>query len=233
MLFLTFTLTVKGQYSFEKFPAVKYRSYDWKIAESESHVKHSLLLPEFFSNGKSLSIKLTYFLDQPKDSEIHFGESEKKYYEDIPFTPIGLDSLRVADFNGDGLNDLKISSYYMGNGLASLNIRIIYFFQKKDNQFVQISFDDKMGDNRSERDFDNDGNFEIITMTLQGHKDHNYWLFNIYNFQEDKLVNVNSKASYPIMVQFLHRETFEITKNLTRREMKKYEMVLPRDYTNK
>ena len=237
----TFIFTVavcfssRAQYDFEKFPAIKYKTYDWKTIELENKVNHILLIPEFFKNRKTLNIDLTYFIEPAKNSEIKvWGFSSKivTFQEDIPFTPIGLDSLRIADINGDGLKDLKISSYYMGNGLASLNIRIVYLFQQIDGNFLKTSYDDKMGDNRVERDFDNDRNFEIITMTLQNHKNHNYWLFNIYNFLYGKLVNVNSKANYPIMVQFLEKETFKTTTNLSRKEMKKYEIPFPKNFND-
>lgn len=55
----------------------------------------------------------------------------------------------------------------------------------------------------TERDFNADNNFEIITMTLDQYENHNYWTFNIYNFENGTLINQNQKYGYPIMIQFL------------------------------
>jgi hypothetical protein len=86
-----------------------------------------------------------------------------------------------------------------------------------------------MGENMTERDLNGDGNFEIITMTIQNHKSHNYWLFNLYNFVNGNLVCVNDKMNYPIMVQYLFKDNYKVTTKLTRKEMKKYELKKPEE----
>ena len=117
----------------------------------------------------------------------------------------------------------------MGCGLASLNVRVIYFYQNTNKNFTKVSFYDKMNENRFERDLNSDGKFEIITMTLQGHQNHNYWLFNVYNYENGNLICVNDKIDYPIMIQFLYRENYAITTKLTRQEMKKYQHRKPKE----
>ena len=54
--------------------------------------------------------------------------------------------------------------------------------------------------NKLERDFDGDGNYEIIVQSFQSYGYHNYFLFNLYNYKDGQLVNVNNKTNYPIMV---------------------------------
>jgi hypothetical protein len=65
---------------------------------------------------------------------------------------------------------------------------------------------------------------------LESHKNHSFWLFNIYDYNDGKLSNVNDKDNYPIMIQYLYRENFEITNKLSRKEMKNFEINLPEDY---
>jgi hypothetical protein len=149
----------------------------------------------------------------------------RKYFEGIP--PQGMNELLGGDFNGDGLKDIKLTVFYMGSGLASLNMRIVYFFQKPGQMFIKVAFDDKQNGNRLERDINEDGNFEIITMTLANYESHNYWTFNAYNFVDDQLVCVNEKVNYPIMVQLLYRDNYEITKHLSRSKMKQFELKEP------
>jgi hypothetical protein len=233
---------LKGQYPFEKYPAIKYKAYnDWKTIdrskEKEKDVQNTLTIPNFYDNSDTLTIQLTSFTDHFWDNSVvrvFRNKIEKqKIIENMAFNPIGLDSVRVADINGDGLMDIKVVSPYMGNGTASLNVKVIYLFQRQDHSFNVISFDDKSYPNRPERDFDNDGNYEIITMNLVGHEEHSYWLLNLFNYKNDELINVNSKANYPIMIQYLFRENYEITNKISRKKMKDFELKLPDSYERK
>ena len=85
-----------------------------------------------------------------------------------------------------------------------------------------------MDENRLERDINGDGNFEIITMTLQEHKNYNYWLFNVYNFINNDLICVNVQRNYPIMIQYLFRDNFKETTNISRDEIKEYGLRKPK-----
>lgn len=146
---------------------------------------------------------------------------------------IGFETIKVADINGDSLNDIKLIAWYMGNGTASMNVRTIYLFQNPNGHFRKISFDDKIGNDRPERDIDGDGNYEIITMTLQGFESHNYWLFNLFNYTNDNLENVNSKDNYPILIQVLNRENYTITDKVSRNKMKLLTMKFPEGHDRK
>lgn len=228
-IFLFFPIIFFGQYPFEKFKSVKSSSLEFKMTEKENALIYSKVVKSFFDDKSDLEVTLNGNTENSKETyiEVKSKSKNRKYFEEIP--PQGTDSFYIADFNGDGLKDFKIICSYMGCGLASLNARIVYFFQKTNKEFTKISFDDKTGSNITERDIDLDGNFEIITMTLQNYKNHNYWLFNLYNFVNGDLVCVNRKMNYPIMVQILYRDNYNVTRNLTRKEMKKYEFKKPED----
>ena len=175
---------------------------------------------EVIINGNTEDLRKTYI-------EVNTKSKSRKYFEEIPAQ--GKDTFYIADFNGDGKKDFKIVCSYMGLGIASLNVRVIYFFQNENKGFTKVSFNDKIGENTTERDLNGDGNFEIITMTLQNHKNHNYWLFNLYNFANGDLICVNDKLNYPIMVQYLFKDNYQVTKKLTMKEMKKYELKKPKE----
>jgi hypothetical protein len=87
--------------------------------------------------------------------------------------------------------------------------------------------------NRPERDFDGDHNFEIITQTFQNYGKHNYMLYNLYNFDGNKLINVNRKANYPIMIQLLDGINYKVTNKVTNTAMKRLTRALPDDYDQK
>jgi len=83
------------------------------------------------------------------------------------------DTLLFADFNADSLLDVKILWSDGGCGITGLNERVIYLIQQPENKFTKFSFLDMASSMRLERDLNGEGNFEIITMTLNGYESHN------------------------------------------------------------
>jgi len=226
-----------AQYPFEKYPQLKLAAYDnWKTSDKKDRIHSTSTISNFFSNGDEITIKLTsYKKNWEKNSSIQIFENKKQLiqmHEEIAFNPTALDSVRIGDVNNDGLKDVKLVFSHMTNGLG-LGCRVIYLLQKPNLTFTKLSFNDMMDyrKDRRERDFDGDGNYEIITMNLRGYNGHNYWIFNLYNILNYKLVNVNHKDNYPIMIQFLNKENFEITKNLSREKMKIFTATIPEDYS--
>jgi len=228
-IFFLFPILIFGQYPFEKFKNPKYESFEFKLIEKKNVLEYSKNVTSFFKDKSDLEVTVNGNIENPQETYIQVKTNlkSKKYFEQIPAQ--GTDGFYIADFNGDGKKDFKIVCFYMGSGLASMNVRVIYFFQKENNEFTKISFDDKMDGNRIERDLNGDGKFEIITMTLQEHKNHNYWLFNVYNFVNDKLICVNNKTNYPIMIQYLFRDNYKVTTKITRNDIQKYEIKKPEE----
>ena len=233
---------LKAQFPFEKYPAISYKNYnDWILydkSENEKKFHHTLTIPEFYNGNDTITIQLTSFTNNWDSSYIRIFKNRKqiqKFFEPMGFSPSNMsEPARVADINGDGLSDLKLIISYNGTGLACMNVRVIYLFQKNRGEFTKISFDDKMDENRRpERDFDGDNNFEIITMNHRSYGGHSYWLFNLYDFNSDQLLNVNEKDNYPIMTQFLLRENYEITNKISREKMKEFALTLPEKYEKK
>lgn len=230
LLFNPFILI--GQFDFEKYKAIKYNAYsDWKIQEDDNKAVSTIELKDFLKKKENIKLQLTSFKEhffENSEIKIFINNLEKyKIIENMMFNPISLDSLRIMDINNDGLNDIKIIAAYMGNGTASMNVKVIYLIQQANNKFLKISFDDKQSENRIERDFNGDNIFEIITMSLLQYKKHSYWNFNLFNIQKNKLINMNKKNNYPILVQFLEKENYVITSKISRKEMKKFELKVP------
>jgi len=181
-----------------------------------------------------MTIQLTSFDANWDSSYIRIFRNKKQtqiFFEPMFFLDHNIwGPMIVADFNGDGFNDIKINVAYMGCGLASMNSRIIYLFHLSNGNFKKISYLDKLGNgNRVERDIDNDGNYEIITMTLRGYEGHNYWTFDLFNFVDGALINVDDQFNYPIMIQFLFRDNFEITDKISREKMTEFKLLFPEE----
>jgi hypothetical protein len=235
LICLTATFTAFGQYPFENFPAIKYKTYEgWKQSNSQKNqnrVQHNLTVPKFFNNKDSLVIKVSSSIisgDSAFISIYHRNKRVNSFFEPLRFEPI--EPVRLADFNGDHLTDIKLIIPYMGNGTAALNVRVVYLLQHRDGSFTKISYVDKMNGNRPERDLNADGNYDIITMTLVSYQDHSYWLFNLFNFKNFDLVSVNDKYNYPILIQFLYRDNYKITNKVPGQKVKEFAHKKPEEY---
>jgi hypothetical protein len=229
--FLHIITSAIAQYPFEKFPAVKYQEFkDWKTYDkwdSNQKIHFTIAVPFFFENQDSLTVQLTSFESKFDSSIIRLFRNKRqiqKLTEPMFFatTNTPYEPARVADITGDGRKDVKLVIPYMGNGIASLNQRVIYLFQRDNDQFDKISFLDMMEANRPERDFDSDNQFEIITMDLKPYQNHNYWTFNIYNYENGSLINKNEKYGYPIVVQYLYKKNFKVTNKIPIDKMKSF-----------
>jgi hypothetical protein len=237
LMLILITGVLKGQEPFTKYPAISYKEYgDWirdDTSEGRREVYFTKTIPNFFENKDSLKIQITFTYDNIDTSYIDIYRNNKhiqNFFE--PFgipAPTGDLPIQVADINGDGLPDVKFMIPYMSCGLG-VNCRVIYLFQKPDCNFTKISYLDMFGEYEPERDFDGDKNYEIITRFLVSYKNHSYWLYNLYNYTENGLINVNKKGNYPIMIQFLNRDNYKITNKITRKKMKDFALPLPEDY---
>ena len=230
-----------AQYPFEQYPALKWnRVGGWKEynrLQYEGKIHWTKSLRDFYENGDSLTIQVATIVEDKAYSLIRLFRNKKqqqimqeKHAIAANFGYL-IDSIYYADVNGDSLIDLKLFAWYGGNGIASMNMRVIYLFQQPDHSFIKVSYLDK--EPPTERDFNNDGNYEIITMTLNYHENHSYWTFNLYNFKDNTFQSVNSLYDYPIMIQFLYRPNYQITHKLTRGQMRMYSEKEPIDFTIK
>jgi len=238
---LMLTLKSFGQFPFEKYPAPHYQTYKgWKAygkPDKGNQTQFFLSISKFFNKKDSLTLLLTSFDDKWDSSYITIlrnGKSLQRFFEPMFFNDVNLsESVMVADINGDKLQDLKLIIPYMDNGLG-WNTRVIYLFQLKNKSFLKISYLDNMaGENRQERDFDGDGNYEIITMTLVSYLSHSYLSFNLFNYKNNDFINVNNKQNYPILIQFLYKDNFKVTHIMSRQKMKEFEQTKPKEYNKK
>jgi hypothetical protein len=232
-----FSLTSNGQYPFEKYSAINYKTYaDWVKWDKEDRVHETLLIPNFYQNGDSLIVQLTSFGLFTDSSFIRLYRNNsliQKIFE--PCSLQGIEkgnTLMIADINGDSLPDIKLIASLPYCGISGLARRVVYLFQKNDTSFTKISFTDMflLNENwvsRPERDFDNDNNYEIITMTLNNFKNHNYWTFNLYDYKDENIICVNDKFDYPIMIQYLFNDNYTVTDKISKEKMKDFSDRLP------
>jgi hypothetical protein len=228
-----------SQYPFEKFPTPKYQIYGrWKEydrIEKEGKFHWTQTVCSFYPNDDSVTIQISTFASEDYSLIRIFRNRDQTQVVKEPHSIGGYfgmleDSIYIADINGDSLMDIKILAWYGGNGTASMHERVIYLFQQPDNSFTKISYRDRMPSSRREYDFNNDGNFEIITMTLDQTGGHSYFTFHLYNFKNNTFESVSAQHDYPIMIQFLYRRNYEITNKVSREKMKDFKQKQPEGF---
>lgn len=231
---------VEAQYTFESYPLPGHITYrNWKKydrIDAKGTYDCTLSINRFFKNDHQLTIQLTWFNETIEVGEIRVFRNKnqiQKIKQPGSFSPLTMSGtlVVVSDINGDGLKDVKLVHQGTGNGVMGMLVKVIYLFQEEDGLFRKISFADMMFDeNREERDVDNDGNFEIITMNLEHINKHNYWVFNAFEYRKGSFKNVNYKINYPILIQYKHKRNYNITEHMNRSQMKLYEQEFPDEY---
>jgi hypothetical protein len=225
MIFLL-CVSVKGyaQYSFEKYPAIKYKKlvFDKSNSETDSSIT---------AKTSYLDYNITLTQKEESDTAHVVITYKRKIISDFTigadYVMALQDTAYVADIDGNGFPDFKILYYNMGSGLASSLEHKLYCFNEGNKRFNKFFYIDFF--NFAERDINGDGNYEIISDILNQYKGHSYWTFNLFNYRGGKFINVNKIADYPIMVPYRYDETFEITKKISRLKMKKFSVDFP-DY---
>lgn len=222
ILLLIFVLTyniASGQYPFDKFAKPDFKLYkDWKAYDKTDKMHETITVPNFYQDSSSLTIQFT--LDKSKTRNenvirIYKGKTAIQSFRSEPvdfyLSYASTYPIRVGDLNGDKLLDVKIIYDYHSNGLA-LSFRPIYLIQNENGLFEKYSFDNMFEDRTDlERDFDNDGKFEIQSVQLVFQNNHSYWDFQILKMEDADLVDVSDKFNYPLFVQFLKKRNYKST----------------------
>lgn len=222
--FLLVVATDTPSYPFSLLPSPQYQEVDnWIILdkqyEEERKVHSTIELDSFFSDGCKLTIQAT-----ADDSEAQ-SKSVIRLYKNqewiqafdkeliIPgFYPkyISSHSVKIGDLNDDGLQDFRILYDPLTNGL-SLRFKVMYFIQQPTGRFLRYSFTQQFEDKTIplEYDFNGDGSFEFLSVTLVSIDDHSYWRFQVYELAGEEWSCVSKEVGYPILVQFKDAQNFE------------------------
>jgi hypothetical protein len=227
LAFLTMlSASVHPQFPFEKYPAIKYeQNVEWipiSLEQNENVACRAATISDLFDSSDGLRIEMV--CATPGEIRLYRQSTlTQTFLEPTPYYGSLLEAACVADIDGDGRKDVKFAWFTGGSGLASSIMRVVYLFQYQPGLFTKVSYYTFYSDaTRIERDFDGDGRYEIITNDVTNFEGHNYWTFNVYNFNVNKLVNVNDRFDFPVMVQLLNRENFAPTARITRQQRKKF-----------
>ena len=221
-----------AQFPFEKYPRIVYDAYPVSSGYDEADTSFNSR-STFIDRFKGDTLSLAMFGNRDADSSNIFVYRNNKLIQaivdEVEFTPLTVsDSIFVGDINNDRMMDVKILCSNPGCGLAAALVRKIYLIGKADGSFSKYSFMDFSQE--CERDFDGDGNFEIIGVDHVYYNSHSYWVYDLFSLKGNVFRNVSFDYNYPIMIQYLFRKNYFITDHVSRDKMRDFSVVLPRWY---
>ncbi len=220
------------QYPFERYPAPRYQSSGpWQLAKPGAVPPRVSATTAVRSGGQSYHLR-AFNGRIPSDTfyvALSVGGVTKQFLEPWYLLPESLTQpVRVADINGDGRMDLKLVVNALGAGAVRGLVRVVYLFGQPGGGFAKVSF--LSFHNGPERDFDGDGNYEMVVRELVSYRGHSYWSFNVFHYSGGQLVNVSTRYGYPVLIQFLNKPNYQVTANISRQEAQQFLLKQPREY---
>jgi len=211
----------------------------------DTHPPHSLKDGPY----KSLKAKPVYVWDSPEyhsaDGQIRINvqKSTEEWSWDfflqdgatvladrhIDYSPVPFEIYHL-DINGDGLKDFIVLMTYMANGISFLHERVELFLKKKEGGYRQIAYDAVSVSIEDFVDLDNDGKLEVIFTgfygqggTKQDSRTHNYFSYNVYEFDGYRLKNADGKyKGFPKFVWFTHKSNDKDSGQVTLKERQQH-----------
>ncbi len=221
-----------AQYPFERYPAVRYQaSGPWQLAKSAATPPRAAATATV--QAGATSYRLRVFNERSPSDTFYVALSTdgitRQFLEPWYLLPESLvQPVRAADINGDGLTDLKLVINAVGGGGVRGLVRLVYLFGQPGGGFAKVSF--LSFHDGPERDFDGDGNCEMVVRELVSYRGHSYWSFNVFHYAGGRLVNVSPKYGYPVLIQFLNKPNYQVTTHITPREAQRFLLKQPREY---
>jgi hypothetical protein len=221
-----------AQYPFEKYKATTYTATgNWQTS-TLSNPKRMKATAQVTDGTSKYIIRLEN-RQLPSDTftitASTAGGKRQHFLEPWSVWPESMQQpVRSADLNGDGISDLKLVVNAVGGGAVPGLVRLIYLFGQPSGEFIKVSF--LSFNDGPERDFDNDGRYEMVVRDLVSHKSHSYWAFNVFSFRNGQFQNVSRRYGYPILVQFLNRPNYKVTDKVSAKESEKFLVSQPREF---
>ncbi len=220
-----------AQYPFERFPAVQYQSLGpWQLAGSAAKPPRATATATLRAGAAFYHLRV--FNERIPSDTFYVALSAdgvtRQFLEPWYLLPESFaQPVRAADINGDGLIDLKLVINAAGGGGVRGLVRLVYLFGRPGGEFAKVSF--LSFHDGPERDFDGDGNCEMVVRELVSYRGHSYWSFNVFRYQGGRLVNVSPRYGYPILIQFLNKPNYQVSPRITSREAQQFLLRQPRE----
>ena len=198
-----------------------YPPYEFKDGPPP-HLKAELLVDlnkhDYKSEDGSIIARL-----KDTGSGIDFLLKEGKYVlvsDNIKEAPTPRAVYRAdLDGDGDGLTDFVVFNWYGGCGIEMNSFRVDIFLKKKTGGYREISYDTLSSGLEDFVDMNKDGKYEVIITDIYSGQKHTYFSYNIYEFEDYRLVNADKKfKGFPKFIWDTDKPNDKDTTHLTRWE---------------
>lgn len=204
-----------GSYAYlEDYPPYKFRDGPPKRFCGESLVDYDKA--DYTSSDSKVSARLKCTADTldfivRDDKAVLVSMKDKE--APIPF------AVYRADLDGNGLKDFIVLYTSYGCGLAALSGMIEIYLKTNEGAYRKISYEALGFGIEDFVDMNNDGKCEVIIPDFYYGGGHNYFTYSIYEFNDFKLVNADSKfKGFPKFVWYTHKPNDKDTGHLSREE---------------
>ncbi len=128
-----------------------------------------------------------------------------------------------VDLNKDDLKDFIVFSSSRGCGLSAAVVTVNIFLKRSDGSYQGISYETMNAGLEDFLDLDNDDKYEVIKTDLYRGDKHNYWVYNIYEIKDYKLINANADyQDFPKFIWYTYKPNDKDTGHLTQKEKDAY-----------
>jgi hypothetical protein len=222
----------EAQYPFERYPALRYQSSGpWQVTKPGGPPPRVTATAAVRAGTQAYHLRV-FNGRIPSDTfyvALTAAGTTRQFLEPWYLLPESLTQpVRVADINGDGHPDLKLVVNAQGAGAVRGLVRLVYLFGQPGGGFAKVSF--LSFHDGPERDFDGDGNYEMVVRELVSYRGHSYWSFNVFQYAGGQLLNVSPRYGYPVLVQFLNKPNHQVAANISRESAQQFLFKQPREY---
>jgi hypothetical protein len=136
---------------------------------------------------------------------------------------IAIPALHRVDLDKNGQDDYIAISWGGGAGLGALVQLVDLFLGRNDGQFDVVSFESFAGGLEDFVDLDGDGRYEVLVTAVYWGKQHNYFVYCVYQIKDGQLVNANARfKGFPKFVWYTHKRNDQDTAHLTPAERNQF-----------
>lgn len=199
----------------EDYPPYKFKDGAPKHLESQALVDFDK--SEYKSSNGRVEARLNDPGDDSYDFMLRDGKTVLVNKRDRE-TPLPC-ALYSTDLDNNGQEDFIVFSNYRGCGLASQQDAVEIFLKKESGSYEKISYDTMCSGLENFIDLDKNGRYEVIITDLYSGDKHSYFTYNIYEFKDYKLANVDTKfKGFPKFIWYTDKPNDKDTTHLIAKE---------------